>query len=97
MTLAGTLGSAVGCECCWVRARVCSASSGSVSGVITFVTRRASRPSQWRSRMSGSCSVGVSARTIQSIGGPPLRGAGHLVVSVPPDRISSSRARVMAT
>ena len=37
------------------------------------------------------------AGTIQSIGGPPGRGAGHLLTSVPPLRISSSLARVIAT
>ena len=39
----------------------------------------------------------VTARAIQSIGGPPGRGSGSRSQSRPPDRISRSRARVMAT
>ena len=39
----------------------------------------------------------TTARAIQSIGAPPGAGAGHFSQSVPPERISRSFARVMAT
>ena len=84
-----------------VTGRVRGSTAPSVAGALRRHSRpRGGRPSR-SITVSGAATAAagspVSARAIQSIGGPPGRGSGSRSQSRPPDRISRSHARVIAT